>query len=137
MKHQSWTNFVDLVTVFWLAAFTCGLLVSNEDTANLCKLITFLLFPIFVTDLYFLFKRENDFRTFVKKRWFDILLVVPYFRIFRILKFARLLRALKVIKFAKILGFTRAGKKGQRVAKSAGRPDNKSLNSDVSDADAD
>jgi hypothetical protein len=112
-----WILFVDVVTVIWLVVFAIGIITTNENTAYRCNFISLLLLPVFVVDLYFLFKQADNFRVFVKKRWFDILLVIPYFRIFRILKFVRLLKVLKIIKMRRLFGLMRATKKGHRTAK--------------------
>ncbi len=59
------------------------------------------LLAVFVTDLGVKFQREPIKRTFLRRRWFDILMVIPVFRILRILKFVRLLRLLKTMRIAK------------------------------------
>lgn len=125
---KTWTIFVDVVTILWLAAFAVGLITSSEITAVRCNFISLLLLPVFVADLYILFRQADNFRSFIKQRWFDILIVIPYFRLFRVLKFARVLRVLKLVKMARLLGITRAVKKTQRTANMVKRTDNKSLN---------
>ena len=54
-----------------------------------------------MADLGVKFYRDTDRRTFWRRRWTDILMVIPYFRIFRVLKFVRLLRFLKTMRIAK------------------------------------
>jgi voltage-gated potassium channel len=117
MKEKSWVIFVDVVTINWLVVFAVGVFTSNEVTADRCEFITLLLLPVFVIDLFVLLKRADNFRSFIKQHWFDILIVIPYFRVFRLLKFARVLRALRLIKLARFLGITRAVRKTKRVTK--------------------
>jgi voltage-gated potassium channel len=117
VKEKNWAIFVDVVTINWLVVFAVGLFTSNEVTADQCEFITLLLLPVFVIDLFILLKRADNYQTFIKQHWFDILIVIPYFRVFRLLKFAKVLRALRLIKFARLLGITRAVKKTKRVTK--------------------
>ncbi len=131
MRIIKWILFVDVVTVIWLVVFAIGIITTNESTAYRCNFISLLLLPVFVVDLYFLFKQADNFRAFVKKRWFDILLVIPYFRIFRIFKFVRLLRVLKIIKLSRLLGLMRVTKKGHRAVKLVRTTDDKLLNTNV------
>jgi voltage-gated potassium channel len=133
VRVTAWTVFVDVITILWLAVFVIGLITANESIADRCDLISLLLLPVFVIDLYFLFKQADNFLGFVIKRWFDIILVIPYFRIFRILKFARLLRALKIIKMNRVLGFMRTTKKSQRVVELVKRTDDRLFKKDVED----
>lgn len=125
---KTWTIFVDVVTILWLTVFAVGLITPSEIIADRCNFISLLLLPVFVANLYILFRQADNFRLFIKQRWLDILIVIPYFRLFRVLSFARVIRALKLIKMARLLGITRAVKKTQRTANMVKRTDNKSLN---------
>ena len=117
MKEEKWTALVDLITIFWLALFITGLISTNEIIKERCGLATLCLLPVFVLDLVVLFRKEDNFKTFLKKRWFDVLLVIPYFRVFRLFRMARLLKVLKLLKLKKFLNFTRFSKKSKRVTK--------------------
>ena len=117
MQSKNWTKFVDAVTIIWLIVFAIGLNASTEIIQSRCSLLNFYLLPIFVIDLVLLYRQEGDFRSFLKKRWFDILLVIPYFRIFRVFRMARLLRFLKILKLQKIMKFTRLTNKSKRTTK--------------------
>ena len=128
---KPWTIFVDAVTFIWLVVFTVGFSTSSAITAERCGLVSLLLLPVFVIDLYILFRQSDNFRSFIKQRWFDVLIAIPYFRLFRILKFARVLRALRLVKMAKVLGITRAAKKTRRAAKVVKKADNKMLKADA------
>ncbi len=92
-----WDRFVDFVTVIWLGVFVVGFVAPALIPSN----IQLVLLAVFVGDLVVKFRRDPDPRTFLRRRWFDILMVIPYFRILRILKFVRVLRLLKTLRIAK------------------------------------
>ena len=96
-----WDRFVDFATVIWLVIFVIGLTASTLIPAN----VQLVLLAVFVVDLGVKYRREPNLRTFLRRRWTDILMVIPYFRIFRILKFVRLLRILKTARIAKARRF--------------------------------
>lgn len=121
MKERAWTTFVDIITVVWLLLLVCGAIAKNESVKDGCALAVLCLLPIFICDLIFLCRKEENFKTFIKKKWFDVLLVIPYFRIFRILRifrFTRFIKVMKVLRVKKALGVTRFTKKSKRVVKS-------------------
>jgi len=97
MTGMWWDRFIDLATVIWLALFIVGLVSSALIPGN----VQLVLLAVFVADLGVKFHTDPDKRTFLRRRWTDILMVIPYFRIFRILKFVRLLRFLKTVRIAK------------------------------------
>ena len=115
MKDKVWIRIVDAVTVVWLSAFITGWFSSSALVQSRCTLVTLWLLPVFVCDLIVLFRKEDDFKTFIRKRWFDVLLVIPYFRVFRIFRMARVLKVLKLLKLRKALGLTRFTKKSKRA----------------------
>ena len=92
-----WDRFVDFATVIWLSIFVIGLIQPTLIPTN----VQLVLLVIFVADLVVKYRREPNLRVFVTRRWTDILMVIPYFRIFRILKLVRLLRILKIARLAK------------------------------------
>ena len=92
-----WDRFIDLATVIWLGIFVAELVSSPPIPAN----TQWVLFGVFVADLGVKFQREPIKRTFLRRRWTDILMVIPIFRILRVLKFVRLLRWLKTMRIAK------------------------------------
>ncbi len=110
MTRMKWKTLVDITTAIWLLLFIRGLIIPNDKISTYCSQATIILLPIFFYDLYLLYKDERDLRKFIVKRWFDILLVIPYFRIFRILRLARLARLAKLLRFAKLR------KKTKRIA---------------------
>ena len=97
MRDMWWDRFIDLATVIWLGIFVAELVSSPPTPAN----TQWVLLSVFVADLGVKFQREPIKRTFLRRRWFDILMVIPVFRILRVLKFVRLLRLLKTVRIAK------------------------------------
>lgn len=96
-----WDRFVDFVTVLWLALFFTGI----AKPGLIPESIELGLLSVFVADLVVKYRRVPYFKTFVRRHWSDILMVIPYFRIFRILKLFRLIRILKVAKITKMRRF--------------------------------
>ncbi len=92
-----WDRFVDFVTVIWLVIFVTGLI----EPALIPAYVSLILLVVFVADLGVKYRKAPNLRVFLRTRWTDILMVIPYFRIFRVLKFVRLLRLLKAAKIAK------------------------------------
>ena len=88
-----WDYFVDVVTVVWLILFTLGL-TNQADTPDLAMN---LMLVVFLAGLVVKYRREPDLKTFLTKRWIDILLVMPWFRAFRFLKSIRFLRLLRIV----------------------------------------
>ena len=90
---MKWDFFVDFVTIVWLTLFIMGL----TNTTDIPDLAVNLMLVVFVADLVVKYRREPDLRTFLRRRWIDILLVIPWFRPFRILRFVRVLRLLRIV----------------------------------------
>ena len=101
MRGMWWDRFVDGATIGWLVIFVIGLTASTLLHYN----IQLILLGVFIVDLGVKYRREPNLRTFLRTRWTDILMVIPYFRIFRILKLVRLLRILKTARIAKTRRF--------------------------------
>ena len=99
MMGMWWDRFVDFMTVIWLGVFVVGFVAPPLIPSN----IQLILLAVFVGDLGVKFHRDPVPRTFLRRRWFDILMVIPYFRIFRILKLVRLLRILRILKLVRML----------------------------------
>ncbi len=118
MRKKVWVTFVDVITAVWLVLFVCGTINKDEDIREHCALAILCLLPVFILDLILLCKNEENFKTFIKKKWFDVLLVIPYFRIFRICRLMRFVKILKMLKVKKALGITRFTKKSKRIVKS-------------------
>ena len=97
MGGNWWDRFVDFATVIWLVIFVTSLNEPALISAN----VSLALIGVFVADLGVKYRRAPNLRVFLRTRWTDILMVIPYFRIFRILKFVRLLRLVKAAKIGK------------------------------------
>ena len=96
-----WDRFVDVVTVVWLTIFFIGI----AEPGLIPDSIELGLLSVFVLDLVVKYRRESNIKTFVRKRWIDILMVIPYVRIFRVFKLFRLIRVLKAGKVMKMRRF--------------------------------
>jgi len=101
-----WNHFVDLATIIWLAAFMISLLGSDlgfiivdSNVLFLADTITLFALPIFIIDLVIKFYYFGHSKSFFKKHWVSIILVIPYFRIFKIL---RLVKVVGLVKFSRI-----------------------------------
>ncbi len=91
MKWESvlrWDYFVDIATVVWLTLFVLG--YTNQLAVP--DLIIQSMLAIFVADLVVKYRREGNLKSFLRHRWTDIVLVMPWFRVFRLLTFIRMLR---------------------------------------------
>ena len=55
-------------------------------------MINLSLLPVFIADLYVGYMRVGDLRTFLRKRWLDVLAAVPFLRVLRVARAARILR---------------------------------------------
>ena len=93
-----WDEFVDLITVIWLGLF----LFNLTYPATLPATIELGLLSVFFADLVVKASANPNFKTFVRRQWLDILMVIPYFRIFRILRLMRLLRILRGVRIARL-----------------------------------
>ncbi len=109
MKWESvlkWDYFVDIATVVWLALFVLG--YTNQLAVP--DLILQTMLAIFVADLVVKYRREGNLKSFLRHRWIDILLVIPWFRAFRFLRFIRMFRLLRIG-----LQFERLRRKSKRL----------------------
>ena len=85
-----WDRIVDAVTVVWLSVFAVGLL--SEEWSGFCDSVNLALLPVFVADLGVRYLRVRDVREFLTKHWFDLIIVIPYFRFLRFVRLARVAR---------------------------------------------
>ena len=95
MKWESvlrWDYFVDIATAVWFALFV----LRYTNRLAFPDLILQTMLAIFVADLVVKYRREGNLKSFLRHRWIDILLVMPWFRVFRLLKFIRMLRLLRI-----------------------------------------
>ena len=112
MNQKLWENSVHGTTVFWLVIFFIGLfafdsdifgydepiLAIPQDWEDPWEIISWIIWVVFVVDLYFKYRRAENWKVFFRQRstWIDIILLIPFFRIFRVFRLLRLLKTLKV-----------------------------------------
>ena len=113
MNEKLWSRSVNGTTIFWLGLFFVGLFAFDSDLLGFeepliiipeeleapWEIISWIIWIIFVVDVYFKYRKSENWRAFLRNHWFDILLIIPFFRILRIF---RLLRLLKTMKFSRI-----------------------------------
>jgi len=104
LHSKWWDRGIDFTTFIWMILFGGSLIGIFGSWAEIAIWVTF---PIFVLDLIVAYLRIRDFKLFLKKHWFTILITIPWLRVFR---FARTLRVLRAARAAK-------GVKGIRAAK--------------------
>lgn len=83
--------------------------------------ISWIVWGIFAIDVSLKYRAVRNWKVFLRRHWFDLLLLIPFFRIMKILRILRLLqtakaaRAYKMIKLVKeIRNYFRAYKKTKR-----------------------
>lgn len=64
-------------------------------------IINWIIWIIFVIDLGVKYSEIRNYKVFFRKHWFDIVLLIPFFRILSIMRFLKLIRVLKLIKVVK------------------------------------
>ncbi|MDE1863563.1 MAG: hypothetical protein KGI33_11715 [Thaumarchaeota archaeon] len=129
MNRTNWDKAVDGITVLWFGNFFVGFfsfdagLFGLNTVINIPKdwqpswdIISWAVWVVFIVDICFKYKTSENCKIFLKKHWFDILLLIPFFRVIRLV---RLLRLLKTLKFAKAgIGGSRAFSKSKRFKNS-------------------
>ena len=96
-----WTAFVDVTTVVWLVLFGLSFVPSDRFTPPWVGTLALGLLGVFIADLGVTYFRAGlPPLAFLRRHWTDVLLVIPYFRIFRIVRVGRgrMQRANKVIR---------------------------------------
>lgn len=111
---MAWSQFVDFVTIAWLFLFFIGI-VTTGYLSDICGIINLMLLSVFMMDLVFICRRSKSFSQFFKKHWFDVLLVIPFFRIFRAAKMLRGVKAVKAIGALKKVKGVKAIKIGRKA----------------------
>lgn len=117
---MKWDRFVDLISVVWVGIFILGQIYSRWR--YMCDNINIFLLSIFVADLVVKYRKVHNWKVFLKRHWWDILIVIPYFRIFRVLKSLRILRVLRIGRSVKVVKTTKAikGVKSVKAIKNMG-----------------
>jgi len=113
MNEIIWAHSVNGTTVIWLVIFFVGLFAFDSDLFGFeeplidfpeewqlyWEILSWIIWLVFALDVYFKYRSSENWKIFLKKHWFDIILLIPFFRILRVL---RLLRLLKTLKFARV-----------------------------------
>ena len=110
MNQKSWTKAVDGTTVLWLAIFFVGIFSFDsdlfgleeplidfpQDLKNPWEIVSWIIWGVLLVDVIFKYRASENWKEFFRKHWFDILLLIPFFRILRIMRLLRLLKVAKV-----------------------------------------
>tara|TARA_B110000438_G_C15304919_1_gene432781 strand:- start:16 stop:405 length:390 start_codon:yes stop_codon:yes gene_type:complete len=129
MNQIAWARSVNCTTIVWLVVFFIGLFAFDSDLFGFneplidfpsewkpaWELISWVIWGIFVVDVYFKYRDSENWKSFLKNHWFDIILLIPFFRILRILRLFRLLKTMKLFKVG-LSGF-KAYKKSKNMKK--------------------
>jgi len=109
-KKLRWSHVVDFASALWLLLFAISLTPMTRAWVEDALLVILL---VFVADLCVLYVQSNlRPYQFVRSFWVEIILLIPYFRIFRILRVGRFIRALKFVRvqrLSKLLRFAEIG----------------------------
>lgn len=94
-----WNHVVDLSTVAWFCIFVVGFMAFDADLVGLEPLIeipesyqtawnvvNWSIWGVFAVDVWFKYRRIRSPREFVRRHWFDLLLLIPFFRVLAILR---------------------------------------------------
>jgi voltage-gated potassium channel len=87
--QKTWQTFIDLVTVVWLSVFGASL---AGFASGWIKAVSLAIAGVFVVDLVVIFRQSAGVRDFLRRAWLDLLLLIPFFRIFRVGRIARAFR---------------------------------------------
>lgn len=114
LEMSRWDRFVDAVTVVWLCVFILGFV--SVEYGDACDLINLLLLPVFIVDLFVIYRRVGDVKVLLLKHWLDILMVIPFLRvvravrIIRVIRLARVAKTTRAVKAVKAIKTSRASK---------------------------
>ena len=95
MMIKKWDLLNIVITVIWLIVFVLYLF---GDDAKWIGFVLTLVTIFFVFDLIYIYKNRSSTKDFFKQNWFDIIMLIPFFRIFKI---GKIVRVLKIAKTAK------------------------------------
>ena len=124
LHSKWWDRGIDLVTFVWMVLFFGSM---SGYLGPWTEIAIWGTFPIFVFDLIVAYLRIRNFKLFLKKHWFTILITIPWLRVFRVARTLRILRAaraakgVKGIRAAKAIKITKLAKttKSLKLAKSS------------------
>ena len=95
MMIKKWDLLNIVITVIWLIFFVLSLIFVEEKWIGVVLIIVTI---FFVFDLIYIYKNRNSTKDFFRENWFDIIMLIPFFRIFKV---GKIVRVLKISKTAK------------------------------------
>ena len=124
LHSKWWDRGIDGITLIWMILFFGSMSGYFGPWAEIAIWLTL---PIFIIDLIVQYLRLRNFKLFIKKHWFTILITIPWLRVFRVARTLRVLRAaraakgVKGIRAAKAIKITKLAKttKSLKLAKSS------------------
>ena len=94
-RHDRWVHFVDLATIIWLVIFALEVAGRGPPYGLWIELA---LSSVFIADLAATYSRSESAGAFIRKHWTDILLAIPFVRVFRLTRARRVQRLFRLIK---------------------------------------
>ena len=91
------------------------IIVIPESVQPIWQIISWIVWGVFLVDVIFKYRAIGNWKIFLRKHWFDILLLIPFFRILRVMRTLRLLRIVKVGKVAKVAKTAKVAKSSKAV----------------------
>ena len=91
---KTWDLLNIVITVIWLIVFVLSFFVDAKWVDVVLIIVTI----FFVFDLIYIYKNRNSTKDFFRQNWFDVIMLIPFFRIFKV---GRIVRLLKISKTAK------------------------------------
>jgi len=93
-------SFFDVVTVIWVITLFLAFSPVHEEGANM---LSEWLLPVFALEFIHLYRKAGSFKKFLGKHWLGLILVFPWFRIFKVVGLLKVARISQDAKIAKIL----------------------------------
>lgn len=113
VSRVRWNRVVDITTLAWFVMLVVGFMAFDADIVGMEPAITipawmepywdtvnWSTWCVFAADVWFKYRRAPTWKVFLRKHWFDIILLIPFFRILAVLRLLRLLKFLKFVKVA-------------------------------------
>lgn len=100
-----WKRLVDYLTIVWFCCLILGFMI-NTDNNLFFRILLSCIYIAFLIDVFLTLWELKSIRRFLKENWFDILTLIPVFRLFkflRILKIGKLNRTIRFITKSKKL----------------------------------
>ena len=91
---KKWDLLNIVITVIWLIVFVLCFFVDAKWVDVVLAIVTI----FFIFDLIYIYKNRNSTKDFFRENWFDIIMLIPFFRIFKV---GKIVRVLKISKTAK------------------------------------